>query len=128
AKLIEYDRSFHSYKYKKALPGGGEILEVMVDAKSKTEENTIYIFGKDKKGDKYTGIYTPDDLDIVYAHRVPATTYEGRDVIYDIAGEFAVAYGWQDIYNMIEINIVYKDKLYYIASNTNSKTLGEELD
>lgn len=128
AKLIEYDRSFHSYSYKKALPGGGEILEVMVDAKYKTEENTVYIFGKDKKGDKYTAIYTPDDLNIVYAHRVPATTSDGRSVIYDVAGEFALAYGWQDIYNMIEVNVNYKGKSYYFASNTNAKTLGEELD
>lgn len=74
------------------------------------------------------GIYLPNDLDIKYSSALPTITSGGFDFIYDIAGGFAVAYGWQDIYRMMEINIIYNDEVYYHAANTNSKTLGEELD
>ena len=126
SSLTKKENSSHTYAYRKNLPGGGSISEVIVSVES--GENTVYIRGVDTNGNEFTGVYSPAKLDIVYLYSLPATTSDGFTTISDVGAEFAVAYGWQDVYRMMELNIFSGDTVEYYAANTNSKTLGEEID
>lgn len=126
ASLTKKEHSSHTYAYKKDLPGGGYISEVV--ASSESGVNTVYIQGVDNKGNEFIGIYSPAKLEMKYFNTLPATTDDGYQTIEDVAEEFAVAYRWQDKYNMMEWNAFDDDAVHYYAANTNSKTLGEEID
>lgn len=124
AYLKESKYSEHIYNYNKKLPDGGSISEVRLSSPDKI----VYVLGKDSKGVSYIALYSSSELDIKYMRPRPEISSDAFNFIYNIAGDFAVAYSWQDIYKMVQINILYGDTIQFYASNTNSKTLGEELD
>lgn len=126
AILREYDRTFHNYLYEEAIPDGGKISEVRLNAR--TSKKIVNVIGTDKNGNNFVGIYYADDMDMMYSNKMPELTDEGLDMVSDLASDFAEAYGWIDVYNMIEMHIFFDGNVQMFFGNINTKTLGELFD
>lgn len=126
AVLREYDRTFHYYQYEAALPDGGTISEVRLNAQ--TSKKIVNVIGTDKNGNSFVGIYYAEDMDMMYSNKLPNLTDDGFNTVSDLAREFAEAYGWIDVYNMIEMHIFFDGNTQMFFGNINTKTLGKLFD
>lgn len=123
AVLKEKTNLEHVYTFSKKLPDGGNIKSVRVNAGNKR----IYLSGDDRKGDWYSAVYTGAELSVKYYTPMPELSSAAFGLVEDVISDFAVAYSWQDIYKMIEINTFCDGNVYYLGANTNDETLAELL-
>jgi len=123
AKLTEDTGYEQVYSYNKSLPGGGAIHKIIGSKRS------ISMVGTDNNGKSMLPSYLPerDVIQFTVFGEKPVVNDDSLQLLLEIGRDFAIGYGYGSLepFHMIMVNF---SGGFGFGANTDSKTLGEEID